>query len=161
MLIRKNDSGRSIVEMLGVLAIMGVITVMGISGYSQAVGKINRNKVIEDITRIAQEVRGLYAGKSSYYSGLGTQDGEGSGDTADVLIKLGFRKQGEAHAFGGVYYVNEVSETNGATAFKVVATEIPEKDCFYFENYGWQGAKEDTATCTTEAGLSDFSIQFR
>ena len=48
MLIRKNDSGRSIVEMLGVLAIMGVITVMGISGYSQAVGKINRNKIIED-----------------------------------------------------------------------------------------------------------------
>ena len=38
MLIRKNDAGRSIVEMLGVLAIMGVITVMGISGYSQAVG---------------------------------------------------------------------------------------------------------------------------
>ena len=33
MFIRKNDSGRSIVEMLGVLAIMGVITVMGIAGY--------------------------------------------------------------------------------------------------------------------------------
>lgn len=68
MFIRKNDSGRSIVEMLGVLAIMGVITVMGIAGYSQAIGKINRNNTVEQITRLAQEVRSLFASRTTYNS---------------------------------------------------------------------------------------------
>ena len=35
----KNEDGRSMVEMLGVLAIIGVLSVAGISGYSMAMRK--------------------------------------------------------------------------------------------------------------------------
>lgn len=36
--------GRSMVEMLGVLAVIGVLSVGGIAGYSQAMKKHNLNK---------------------------------------------------------------------------------------------------------------------
>lgn len=151
MLIRKNDAGRSIVEMLGVLAIMGVITVMGISGYSQAVGKINRNTVVEDVTRIVQEVRGLYAGKSNGYD---TVPNSSDDSDDDVLVKIGFRKKGDTHPFGGVYYVSQGSEGVGyKTSFVVNITGLEDTDCYYFANYGWQGAVLDDdgnpkSTCT-------------
>ena len=36
---RAQESGRSMIEMLGVLAIVGVLSVGGISGYSKAMSK--------------------------------------------------------------------------------------------------------------------------
>ena len=42
----KNESGRSMIEMLGVLAIIGVLSVGGIAGYSKAMMKYRINKKI-------------------------------------------------------------------------------------------------------------------
>ena len=39
ILNRNTQSGRSMIEMLGVLAIIGVLSVGGISGYSKAMAK--------------------------------------------------------------------------------------------------------------------------
>ena len=60
--MRKPECGRSIVEMLGVLAIMGVITVMGIAGYSQAVQKFNISSFQQQIMAIASGIKGLRLG---------------------------------------------------------------------------------------------------
>ena len=43
---RKNESGRSMVEMLGVLAIIGVLSVMGISGYTTAMRSHKANEIV-------------------------------------------------------------------------------------------------------------------
>ena len=40
--------GRSMIEMLGVLAIIGVLTVGGIAGYSKAMEKYKMNKIISE-----------------------------------------------------------------------------------------------------------------
>lgn len=45
MTIRNNQSGRSMIEMLGVLAIIGVLSVGGIAGYSKAMYKYKLTKV--------------------------------------------------------------------------------------------------------------------
>ena len=42
-----NQSGRSMIEMLGVLAIIGVLSVGGIAGYSKAMEKWKINKTVE------------------------------------------------------------------------------------------------------------------
>ena len=55
-----NQSGRSMIEMLGVLAIIGVLSVGGIAGYSKAMMKFKINKTIDQITQISQNVRMLY-----------------------------------------------------------------------------------------------------
>ncbi len=43
-----SQSGRSMIEMLGVLAIIGVLSVGGIAGYSKAMEKFKINKATED-----------------------------------------------------------------------------------------------------------------
>ena len=49
-ILNKNDQkGRSMVEMLGVLAIIGVLSVGGISGYSKAMAKFKLTKKNEKI----------------------------------------------------------------------------------------------------------------
>ena len=45
--MRKMEKGRSMVEMLGVLAIIGVLSVGGIYGYSVAMNKYKANEVVQ------------------------------------------------------------------------------------------------------------------
>ncbi|MBQ9235939.1 MAG: hypothetical protein IJ184_05700, partial [Alphaproteobacteria bacterium] len=47
-----NQSGRSMVEMLGVLAIIGVLSVGGISGYSKAMAKYKLTKAQDQIVML-------------------------------------------------------------------------------------------------------------
>ena len=41
-----NENGRSMVEMLGVLAIIGVLSVAGIAGYTMAMNKYKANEIL-------------------------------------------------------------------------------------------------------------------
>ena len=56
-LVKNNQNGRSMVEMLGVLAIIGVLSVGAIAGYSKAMTKYKTNKIIGEITNIVQNYR--------------------------------------------------------------------------------------------------------
>ena len=71
--VYKNEqSGRSMVEMLGVLAIIGVLSIGGISGYSKAMAKYRVNKTLDQISMLVMNIRALYA-SSINYSGLNNQ----------------------------------------------------------------------------------------
>ena len=48
-----NESGRSRVEMLGVLAIIGVLSVMGIAGYTQAMKKYKANEILNTASMLS------------------------------------------------------------------------------------------------------------
>ena len=54
--MKQNQFGRSMIEMLGVLAIIGVLSVGGIAGYSKAMEKFRINKVTEEYTYILQSL---------------------------------------------------------------------------------------------------------
>lgn len=47
-----NNSGRSMIEMLGVLAIIGVLSVGGIAGYSKAMTQFKVNKIIAETNQL-------------------------------------------------------------------------------------------------------------
>lgn len=64
--MRNNQSGRSMIEMLGVLAIIGVLSVGGIAGYSKAMSKYRSNKVIEQISMLVTNTRTMYAQQQTY-----------------------------------------------------------------------------------------------
>lgn len=61
-----NQSGRSMIEMLGVLAIVGVLSVGGIAGYSKAMEKFRQNKTIDAITHLMANIQTAYAKQTSY-----------------------------------------------------------------------------------------------
>ena len=48
--MKTNETGRSMVEMLGVLAIIGVLSVAGIAGYTQAMKKNKVNNAVAEIS---------------------------------------------------------------------------------------------------------------
>lgn len=62
----KNQTGRSMIEMLGVLAIIGVLSVGGLAGYSKAMIKFKTNKTIDEIIAIANNIKTLYANQKTY-----------------------------------------------------------------------------------------------
>ena len=55
-----NPIGRSMIEMLGVLAIIGVLSVGGIAGYTKAMEKIHVNKIVNMISDISTTIRTAY-----------------------------------------------------------------------------------------------------
>ena len=61
-----NESGRSMIEMLGVLAIIGVLSVGGIAGYSKAMSKYRVNKTIDQVSHIAANTRILFSSQKDY-----------------------------------------------------------------------------------------------
>ena len=69
ILYKNEQSGRSMVEMLGVLAIIGVLSIGGISGYSKAMAKYRINKTLDQISTLVMNIRTLYASAVNY-SGL-------------------------------------------------------------------------------------------
>lgn len=60
---KKSQLGRSMVEMLGVLAIIGVLSIGGIAAYNKAVEKHKINETIDEITTIVQDIRTLANGR--------------------------------------------------------------------------------------------------
>ena len=44
--MNNSQIGRSMIEMLGVLAIIGVLSVGGIAGYTKAMEKVHVNKIV-------------------------------------------------------------------------------------------------------------------
>jgi len=84
----EKENGRSMIEMLGVLAIIGVLSVGGIAGYSKAMQKYRINKTIEQITLIAGNVRSFFAPQRSY-EGLGNcWEANSASDTQKANCKL-------------------------------------------------------------------------
>ena len=51
--MKNNESGRSMVEMLGVLAIMGILSIGGIAGYTYAMNKLRANNTIKYVNMLA------------------------------------------------------------------------------------------------------------
>ena len=47
-----NESGRSMVEMLGVLAIIGVLSIGGIAGYTVAMNRYRANEIVDTGTKL-------------------------------------------------------------------------------------------------------------
>ena len=64
--MKNEQSGRSMVEMLGVLAIIGVLSVGGISGYSKAMAKYKLTKAQDQISMLLINIRTAFASSPSY-----------------------------------------------------------------------------------------------
>lgn len=64
--MKNEQSGRSMVEMLGVLAIIGVLSVGGISGYSKAMAKFKLTKAQDQLSMLVMNIRTAFATSPGY-----------------------------------------------------------------------------------------------
>ena len=72
--MRKNENGRSMIEMLGVLAIIGVLSVGGIYGYTVAMRKYKANEIVQTISMLATLAKSANAGQGIEAAGLKLSD---------------------------------------------------------------------------------------
>jgi len=75
----KNEQGRSMIEMLGVLAIVGVLSVGGLLGYNMAMRRYRVQKAVDEFFLLLQQVEYIYAdagnaGKDGVLKGIDSSD---------------------------------------------------------------------------------------
>ena len=128
------QSGRSMIEMLGVLAIVGVLSVGGIAGYSKAMTKFKINKTADQISQIVTNIRTLYAQQTTY-QGLNTANAIKMGVTPDEL-GTGTTL---THAFAGNMQIRTSNRLSSSSddAFEISIYDIPKEACVSLSTVDW------------------------
>ena len=151
----KQEYGRSMIEMLGVLAIMGLITVGAIGLISTAMRTQKRNAINDEVIEIVTGVRQL----------LGEYDDFSNIDNSTIFGAIGISNK---TPYGGTYSLS-VDPTN-SRQFIVGIDGLSKSDCEYLTTKAWSdsvgyqmsGGKQSGATgdCRSESGNNSVQITF-
>ncbi|MDR1071086.1 MAG: hypothetical protein LBL21_00375 [Rickettsiales bacterium] len=127
----RSESGRSMIEMLGVLMIMGVITVAAVQMISAAMRSSKRTTVQDEVAQITMGVRQLL-GEYDDFSGI---------DNNTIFAAIGISSK---NPYGGKYELR----TNQADKqqFVVSITGLAKSDCEYFRTKPWPDSVEYRAS---------------
>lgn len=153
--MRINEQGRSMIEMLGVLAIVGVLSVGGIAGYSKAMNKFKANKVIDQVNMLSTNIRTMYSSQRSYAGlnngmavklGLVPSEMYNPSDTASDSTRV------LTNAFAGNVHIH-TGATKGSDdgAYIITIDGIPSAACITLVTTDWGGE--------SGSGLAGFYVQ--
>lgn len=135
----KQESGRSMIEMLGVLAIMGVITVGAIAMISTAMRTQKHNAANDDVAQIVLGVRQL----------LGEYDDFSNIDSSMIFGAIGISNK---NPYGGAYTVS-VNPSN-ARQFIVGIDGLGQSECEYLATKAWTDSVGYITSNHTEGGAT-------
>ena len=133
------QSGRSMIEMLGVLAIIGVLSVGGIAGYSKAMSRYQTNKTLSQITQIVGNIHTFFAPQKSY-DGVGDVDVQKKAKLVpDEMWVEGLGRP--QNVFGGSVAIGEtrydVRKAN-KSAFLIGFQDISYDACLELATHNWK-----------------------
>ena len=140
--MKHNQCGRTMIEMLGVLAIIGVLSVGGIAGYSKAMTKFKINKTIDEVATIVNNIRTLYANQK-YIDFLDWWSNETDLQIAKDFIFPAETWVGEEngyfnHALGGEVDVF-MDSGYGYNTFFISLDGLSKEACTTLAAYDWGG----------------------
>jgi type II secretory pathway pseudopilin PulG len=132
--MKTNENGRSMIEMLGVLAIIGVLSVGGIAGYSKAMMKFKTNKTIDQIAMTVTNIRTLYAQQPKY--DISTEDAQAMGVVDDAMAN---GSNALKSAFGGSVEigVGGLKAAGDEGAFIITVNGLPKEACVAIATNDW------------------------
>lgn len=135
-LYKSEQSGRSMVEMLGVLAIIGVLSVGGIAGYSKAMAKYKTTQSLDQISMLTANIRTAFASASSY-DGLTTAKAISWGLTSTDMV-TGESKNELTNPFMGGVEIKAVNINSIANmGFAIQYKNLPRDACVAMATAGW------------------------
>ena len=132
-----NESGRSMVEMLGVLAIIGVLSVGGIAGYSKAMNKFKINKTTDQVSMLVANIRTLFSAQGDY-DGLTNKDAKQFGIVPNDMYTSASDNT-ITNAFGGNVSIGaaKLNATNLTKAFIIEYTGLSQEACVTIATGDW------------------------
>ena len=119
----RQESGRSMVEMIGVLAIMGALTAVAIGFYNSAMNMQKRSAVKETVSNIVAGVRDLLKGYDDF-SGI---------DNSTIFAAISVSNK---NPYGGTYEL-AVDPAN-PRQFVVSITGLSKPVCVALTTMGWE-----------------------
>ena len=128
--MRNNENGRSMVEMLGVLAIIGVLSAGGLAGYSKAMFKHKLNTTMEQITMLVTNIRTAY-GQQRNYNGLNNGKAVRLGIVPPVMGTSTADNAPLTNPFKGSVTIASAAAKRGVadSGFSVTYTGLPKEAC--------------------------------
>ena len=131
------ERGRSMIEMLGVLAIVGVLSVGGIAGYSKAMKKIRSEKTTSQLHEVIMTIRNLYIHQSSY-EGISVQTLIDSQLISKEMYTAGTYNSTLKSAVGGDIFLYVSKGISGRhNAFEIYATGLEKDTCVMLATLDW------------------------
>lgn len=149
-----NEAGRSMIEMLGVLAIIGVLSVGGIAGYSKAMNKYRVNKTVDEITQIATNIRTLFGGQRNYESLTAAVVDGAKLVPEEMYTDASTTTMTYANPWSEDLTITVTSKTSADTnkAFTIKSEKIPTEACIELAVMDW-GAASGSGLVAMSAGV--------
>ena len=122
MKLINQESGRSMVEMLGVLAIMGLIGGLAAIGVRNAFNSVKRNNVQDDVMNIVIKTREIHYDYDDF-SGL---------DNTIIFVAMGMS---DKNPYGGKYSLSVNPEN--IHQFILTIDGLNTSDCKFFKTKAW------------------------
>ena len=146
---QKYESGRSMLEIIGALAVMTMMSVGAFVLIRNANAAQKRNTVVEDFAGIATAVRALYAD----YDDLNDLDGDGA------MAAMGIDK-GKTPYPDTSYIVEQWQKNEKDDEFRIIikGRGLPEKDCIILSRQAWPDSVSGHATGECSASNDSRSI---
>lgn len=144
------QNGRSMVEILGVLAIIGVLSVAGIAGYSKAMNKYRLNKTTEQVAMIVSNAHSVFAGQRTY-EGLKADENEKAIQLGLIPDEMVVSRNCTGtkcirHALGGYLGIAACGASSGTSVLKVentglcvVLNQLSKEACVALATVNWGG----------------------
>ena len=123
---KKHESGRSMIEMVGVLAVMGLITAAAFILITSAMRSQKLSRADDDVAALAAGVRLLYNNNTNF---------TGLSDTA--LDVLGFDNAKVTTPYGGGYSLGVGTEREQDDRFYISMTTDSDSTCAALANRTW------------------------
>ncbi|MBO4644673.1 MAG: hypothetical protein J5716_08730 [Alphaproteobacteria bacterium] len=142
--IYTQESGRSMIEMLGVLAIIGVLSVGGIAGYSQAMAKYKVSKTTDQIQTMVTNIRTLFSSQKNY-DGLTTGNTQllySAGILTDENCPDSSSCSAPMNPYGGMVLINYTKDdmSRSKRGFAVAYNGLPSDACVRLASQNWGDA---------------------
>jgi len=132
--MKNNQSGRSMVEMLGVLAIIGVLSAGGLAGYSKAMFKHKLNSTMDQLTMLVTNIRTMY-GTQENYNGLSIPQAASLG----IIAQSSLSGSKMVNPFKGEVYLeaSPAKQDVEDSGFVIAYDGLPKEACIALATSDW------------------------
>lgn len=144
--IKNQESGRSMIEMIGVLAVAGLITAAAFILITSGMATQRRARAADEISTIASEMRQIDLANSGLENYNSDRNDFAKGKELLSTLKL----PSTDTPFGSDSYYSVTKDSNNKQFYVHIVDMSDDADCEAMAKRAWSGAVSNSANCDTD-----------